>query len=49
VAFKDIDVSVDKDGLQTMIQKSGQIGVPVIDVDDTVIVGFNRNKLEELL
>jgi glutaredoxin 3 len=32
-----------------MIKKSGQIGVPVIDVDDNVIVGFNRNKLEELL
>jgi glutaredoxin 3 len=32
-----------------MIKKSGQIGVPVIDVDGTVIVGFNRNKLEELL
>ena len=49
MAFKDIDVSVDKDGLQIMIQKSGQIGVPVIDINDTVIVGFNRNKLEELL
>ncbi len=32
-----------------MIQKSGQIGVPVIDVDGTIIVGFNRDKLAELL
>jgi len=32
-----------------MIQKSGQIGVPVIDIDDTIVVGFNRGKVEKLL
>ena len=32
-----------------MIQKSGQMGVPVIVVDNDVIVGFNQAKLDELL
>ena len=32
-----------------MIQKSGQMGVPVIIVEDDVIIGFNKPKLDELL
>jgi glutaredoxin len=32
-----------------MIQKSGQMGVPVIIVDDQVVVGFNQTKLDSLL
>ena len=32
-----------------MIQKSGQMGVPVILVDSEVVIGFNRTKLDELL
>ncbi len=32
-----------------MVQKSGQMGVPVIIIDDNVMVGFNQGKLDELL
>ncbi len=32
-----------------MVQKSGQMGVPVIIVDDNIMVGFNQGKLDELL
>jgi len=32
-----------------MVEKTGQLGVPVIDIDGTAIVGFNRKKLTELL
>lgn len=32
-----------------MIKKSGQLGVPVIDINGIVTVGFDRNKLDELL
>ncbi len=32
-----------------MVKKSGQMGVPVITVDDEVVVGFNRARLDELL
>lgn len=39
----------DKDKAREMIQKSKQMGVPVIMVDDEVVVGFNQAKLESLL
>jgi len=32
-----------------MIQKSGQRGVPVIDIDGNIIVGFNRTRIDELI
>lgn len=49
IAYGNIDVSSDAAGRQEMIDKSGQMGVPVILVDDQLIVGFNRPKLDELL
>jgi glutaredoxin-like YruB-family protein len=47
--FEDIDVSADQTELQEMIDKSGQMGVPVINIDGQIIVGFNREKIVELL
>jgi glutaredoxin len=32
-----------------MIQKSGQMGVPVITINDQIIVGFNQARIDELL
>ena len=32
-----------------MIRKTGQMGVPVIDIDGKIIIGFNKQKLDELL
>jgi glutaredoxin len=32
-----------------MIQKSGQMGVPVIMINDQIIVGFNQSRIDELL
>lgn len=49
VSFEDYDVATNAEKRNEMIQKSGQLGVPVIDVDGTVIVGFNEPKLRELL
>ena len=49
VAFTDYNVASNAEARNAMVQKSGQLGVPVIDVDGTVVVGFNRAKLEELL
>jgi len=42
-------VAKDRDKAQEMIQKSGQMGVPVIIVGDEIVVGFNQAKLDELL
>lgn len=49
VAFEEIDVMADAKARDELIAKSGQLGVPVIDVDGKIMIGFNRAKLAELL
>ena len=49
IAFTDYNVATDLPKRQEMIQKSGQMGVPVIYVGDEVIVGFDEEKLRKLL
>jgi len=49
VAFKEIDVSEDEAGRNAMIEKSGQMGVPVIEIGDEIIVGFDEASLKEML
>ena len=49
VSFDDIDVSIDAKKAQEMIEKSGQMGVPVLDIDGEIIVGFDREKIASTL
>lgn len=49
IAFTDIDVMNDQGKSAEMIKKSGQMGVPVIDIDGEIVVGFDEKKLAELL
>jgi len=49
VKFTDIDVSKDAKKGEEMIEKSGQTGTPVIDVNGEIIVGFDEAKLKEKL
>ncbi len=49
VAFEEKDVAVDEQARDEMIQASGQLGVPVIRVDDKVVVGFDQKQLTALL
>ncbi len=49
VEFQDIDVSQDEAALKEMVAKSDQMGVPVIEIDGQIVVGFNKAKLMELL
>ena len=49
VQYETFDVSTNADKRKEMMDKSGQLGVPVILVDDQVVVGFNRPKLAQLL
>ena len=49
IAFADVDVSTDREKAKEMIQKSKQMGVPVVIIDGEVIVGFNQAKLDSLL
>jgi glutaredoxin 3 len=49
VEFQDFDVASDQSKRQEMVQKSGQLGVPVIVIGNNIIVGFNKPKIVELL
>ncbi len=49
INYEEVDVSVDNSKLQEMVEMSGQMGVPVIKVDDQVVVGFDESKVKELL
>ena len=49
VQFEDIDVSENEEKAQEMIKRSGQMGVPVIEIEDEMIVGFDKEKIKEVL
>jgi glutaredoxin 3 len=49
IQFEDADVSANASLAQEMISKSGQMGVPVIEIDGQIVVGFNKAKIKELL
>lgn len=49
VEYEEIDVSRNEAALQDMVERSGQMGVPVIEIDGRVVVGFDRPKLSEFL
>jgi glutaredoxin-like YruB-family protein len=49
VKFTDIDVSRDQTAARDMVRRSGQMGVPVIDIGGKIIVGFDRPKINSLL
>jgi glutaredoxin len=47
--FEEIDVSSDREAREALVERSGQMGVPVIDIDGRIIVGFGRTELREAL
>ncbi|HIH14768.1 MAG: glutaredoxin-like protein, YruB-family [archaeon GW2011_AR17] len=47
--YTDIDVSRDHKKAEEMIEKSGQMGVPVADIDGQIVIGFNKEKVKKLL
>ena len=49
VSFKEVDVSVDKKAAEHMIKKSGQMGVPVIEIGKRIIIGFNIAEINDAL
>lgn len=49
VAYEEKDVAVDLKAREDMIQKSGQMGVPVIEVEGKIIIGFDQPRLKEAL
>lgn len=49
VSFEDVNVAADRARGQEMVNKSGQMGVPVIDIEGKIVVGFQPNVFEQLL
>lgn len=49
IRFKDVDVSKDPAAARDMVRKSGQMGVPQIDIGGKVVVGFDRVKIDKYL
>lgn len=49
VQFQDVDVSTDRSKVIEMVEKSNQMGVPVIDINGNIIVGFRPDAFDELL
>jgi glutaredoxin 3 len=49
VEFEEKDVSVDRVAAREMIERSGEMGVPQIDINGTIIVGFNRDAIDSEL
>jgi glutaredoxin 3 len=46
IEFNDVDVSTDHEKAKEMVEKSGQMGVPVIDINGTIIIGFDQEKIK---
>ncbi len=49
IEYENIDVSVDQVAAKEMVDKSGQMGVPVILIDEKIIVGFNKEEIKKAL
>jgi len=49
IKFKDVDVSRDPIAARDMVRRSGQQGVPVIDIGGKIVVGFDRVKIDKYL
>lgn len=49
IQYENFDVSVDSSKIDEMVKKSGQMGVPVIDIEGAIIVGFDKTKILKLL
>lgn len=49
VEYEEKDVASDESARNVMVEKSGQMGVPVIDIEGEIVVGFDEPRLRELL
>ena len=49
IQYENLDVSSDRGAATEMVNKSGQRGVPVIDIDGSIVVGFDKDKIDSLI
>lgn len=49
IEFEDINVNADEKKAKEMIEKSGQMGVPVLDINGKIIIGFDKKAIDKAL
>lgn len=49
IIFEDVDVSANQQVAEEMVQKSGQMGVPVLDIEGEIIIGFDKERIKTAL
>ena len=49
IPFEDINVAENQDAAKEMVEKSGQMGVPVTEIDGQIIIGFDKEAIEKAL
>ncbi len=49
ISFEDVDLSVQRNRIEEMVRKTGQMGVPVIDIDGQIVLGFQPEAFDRLL
>ncbi|MDU5109087.1 MAG: glutaredoxin domain-containing protein [Clostridium sp.] len=49
VGYEEVNVSYDRQGAMEMVAKSGQRGVPVLDINGNIVVGFDKRQIDRLL
>ena len=49
IEFESVDVSSDEKAQKEMIDKSGQMGVPVLDIDGKIVIGFNKEEIDKAI
>jgi len=47
--YEDVDVAEDARARDEMVQKTGQMGVPVVEIDGQIIIGFDRERISQIL
>jgi len=49
LVYEEVDVSVDEKAAQEMVARTNQMGVPVIEIGEEVVIGFNKSQIEKIL
>ncbi|NMB34412.1 MAG: glutaredoxin family protein [Clostridium sp.] len=49
VEYKEYDVSKDREAAAEMVEKSGQRGVPVVEIGEDIVIGFDKKKIDSLI
>lgn len=49
IAYQEVNVAADESELEKMVAISGQMGVPVVEIEGNVVIGFDKERIDQLL